>query len=123
MVSVSGGAPGRSFDLTDRIRPIRLPVGVSARLPRGTPAFVLNDPPQGLKIAELPAHGSTRDLSIEAGPDAVAGTAGNLIVDIMFTPQSGVGVRGKAGAPAPSRAPRQMRIGTLPAIPFEIVDR
>ncbi len=78
--------------------------------------FELSDPPEGIRLVEsTPSSGGT-ELVLQCDPEkAKAGTKGNLIVTIS-------GERRPPEGDARPR-PNQQRIplGTLPAIPFEII--
>jgi hypothetical protein len=131
-------------------RPVLIPVGgtatVSLRMPLKTPlgeiGLELSDPPAGVSLVRLVERGWQTDLVLQAAADAKSGLRGNLIVDVSLTrppPAEGTEPVRAAPAPAPgalrgtnaaSRAqapavavPRRVPIGTLPAIPFEVVGR
>jgi len=143
---------GRAFPWPAIEKPVRIPVGgtatVSLRMPLKTPrgdlGLELSDPPAGVSLARAVERGWQTDLVLQAAADAKPGLQGNLIVDVSLTPSApadGAAPRrfasapaggGKAvsatnaaertQAPAPA-APRRVPIGTLPAIPFEVVGR
>jgi hypothetical protein len=78
--------------------------------------FALDDPPEGISLRELSPNedGMTAVLRAESGK-AKPGLSGNLIVDAYAERAAGAG-KGRAQANQ-SRVP----LGTLPAIPFEII--
>lgn len=104
--------------------PLIIPAGGSARVQVSTPtpAFVqrfaleLDDPPEGIAISSVsPIQGGV-ELAFEC--DAVKSkpyVAGNLIINLV--PKNVPAARPN-GRPAPQR---RNPVGTLPAIPFEIV--
>ncbi|OQW96700.1 MAG: hypothetical protein BWK77_03865 [Verrucomicrobia bacterium A1] len=91
-------------------------VQVAGRAPKRAMTFDLDEPPEGLSIANVDwgEQRVTIHLKAEAGK-AKAGLKGNLIVDVLA---EGGGAGGKDGKPAGGR---RIPIGVLPAIPFEVV--
>ncbi|GAB4143967.1 MAG: hypothetical protein Fur0037_11730 [Planctomycetota bacterium] len=104
---------------------IRLPVGHAADvrifgprrkpLPRGI-EFVIREPPPGIEIARSSLDEKGLVLRFKAdSKTAEKGTTGNLIVDVFL--ERTVQSRNKGQKPRQVRS----RIGTLPAIPFQII--
>ena len=103
--------------------PVKLPVGQTAtvRIAGPTGPFMkqvqleLNNPPEGITVKKVTpdAKGLLIELSVDSAK-AKPGVKGNLIVD-AFTERSS---KGKDGKPRPKR---RYALGTLPAIPFEVV--
>jgi hypothetical protein len=100
---------------------VRIPVGGSARasvglaagtLPKGA-AFELPEPPPGVTVESANARGRSAEVVFRADATAKAGTRGNLV--LVLTVERGGG-RAKG-------APRRAVVGSLPALPFEIVER
>jgi hypothetical protein len=105
--------------------PVKIPAGGTAHVLVGTPngAFgnrfklELNEPPEGITLAKVsPAdEGAEIELKSDASK-AKAGLKGNLIVNIL--PGQGAVAAQKAKK---QNAQRRVVVGTLPAIPFEVV--
>jgi len=106
-------------------QPVKLPSGATAevaisaprRLPVDQMQFVLNEPPEGIMIEKVSA--ARRELNLRLRTDAAKvkpGLKGNLIVDVFIERT----VRGKNAKQAGQK--RRIRLDTLPAISFEIVD-
>ncbi len=76
----------------------------------------LVDPPDGITIQSVTplARGSEIVLKADAGA-AKVGATGNLIVNVSADPP------GAAAKPAPKAGARRVQLGSLPAIPFEVV--
>ncbi len=107
--------------------PLRLAVGGTERLRVATPGwgfvnrfqFELEATPDGITIQQVAA--SPDGAEIELRCDAAktkAGARGNLIVRVVATPASAAAAKGSRPA-----APRRFALGTLPAIPYEVVER
>ena len=105
---------------------LEIPVGgtvrvrVEASLPPNSPIekmrYELNDPPEGISIQETaPVPGGAELVLRSDGAKAKAGLRGNLIIDISGerTPPAANG--------RPAGARQRVPLGTLPAVPFEIV--
>lgn len=106
--------------------PLRLIGDLPAKIPRGGTARVefamppaaqlnqikleLSDPPEGVSIQDKSAVEGGVAVLLTADDSAVAGQKGNLIIEAFIERSF------RAGAPA-----RRFPIGTLPAVPFEIV--
>jgi hypothetical protein len=104
--------------------PAKIPAGGAAQIRVGVPRWLatrvqlaLNDPPPGITLQQTPdAHGG---LVIRLHADAAQaspGLQGNLIVDASaLPPPNPANPRPAAARPSP--------LGSLPAIPFEVVGR
>lgn len=106
--------------------PVRIPVGGTVQVRyRSTGKYkrtdvkvALNEPPEGVAIQDSTFVPGGMDLVLRAdGEKSRVGVKGNLIVD-MFTERP---VKGKDGKP--KGGTRRNPMGTLPAVPFEIVQR
>lgn len=130
MVAVTGAGRSRgALKLMDE-DPVELPVGGTARVrlsvPNGPRAsnrsflgqirLALNDPPDGIAIEEDTPIRSETVIALTTDAEAVQpGRKGNLIVDV-FMERTASSRGGK-----PQAAKRRIPLGTLPAIPFEVV--
>lgn len=104
--------------------PLQIPAGGTARLRVGVPAtsFVgplaleLSQPPEGIVIKDIVAMGKGTEIVLESDSEKVKpGLEGNLIVTVFAD-------RGKAkSAKASKGKPQRFEVGTVPAIPFEII--
>lgn len=101
--------------------PLKLPAGGTAPVRLLAPIrslpenikLVLNEPPEGITIEGVTPGREGLNIVLRADASKVKpGTKGNLIVDAFF--------EGAAPAKKAAQARRQ-QIGTLPAIPFEVV--
>jgi hypothetical protein len=115
MVSVNGPARAAAWKLLGAI-PVKIPGRLFLPLGKFTNQIqlALSDPPEGVSLETSP-QGNGVSLLFRADPQkAKPGLRGNLIVEAVtertVTPPNGA-------APVTRRQP----IGTLPAIPFEIV--
>lgn len=104
--------------------PMRIAAGGTARLHVRVPATTflgdvqleLNEPPAGLTIQSVTPSGGTTEIVFKGDPAKLkAGLKGNLILD-AFVERTPPAANGKPGGPK-----RRMPMGTLPAIPFEVV--
>ncbi len=105
--------------------PIRLSAGSRATpvrfaMPLGRMAerlrFELSDPPEGLTLADVEAGPRGVSMLLQAGPEAgEASVEGNLIVDLYLKRPPNPEKKGPGG--------KDVHLGTLPAIPFEIAGR
>jgi len=118
-VTVRRGALLRAPIKVAGAQPLRIPAGGAVRFRVQIPVpvtYSLNDPPPGveLKSATPVADGAEIELQCDAAK-AKPGTKGNLIFDISTerTPPAA------AGRPPANR--QRVAMGTLPAVPFEIV--
>lgn len=119
--------PGRRATVLAGLRivspsPVKIPWGGTATVNIATPNFIftnllefqLNDPPTGLALANVTLHNGTVQLEIKSDATKIKpGLKGNLIVDIVQVPPS--------SSSEQSARRRVVPIGTLPAIPFEII--
>ena len=106
----------------------RLQAGGSVRMRAALPAMrafehvtlELSEPPDGVTLRDVSVSGNEAEFVIDADRSKAApGLRGNLIIVVSgerVPPQRG----GQAAAPGPA-ARRRIPIGTLPAIPFEII--
>jgi hypothetical protein len=105
--------------------PLKIPAGGSARVEIAAPTgalsdrfqFELSDAPDGMTIHKITPHGIGVEIVLQSdAAKGKPGLAGNLIVNILPGNNAAAGPKGK-------RLSNQRRIviGTLPAIPFEIV--
>jgi hypothetical protein len=114
----AGGVPLRAID-----KPVKLPAGGTAPLELFMPPrfqngvrLALNEPPEGISIqsvSERP-NGVALVLKVQAGK-VKPGLKGNLIVDAFRDMPPPPNVK--------SAQRRRQSLGTLPAIPFEVVGR
>jgi hypothetical protein len=122
LVAVNGRGGARAVRLlTDG--PISIPAGGTARVQIAASAFAdrfqfeLSDPPEGISIKNVsPVDSGTQIVFTSDAAKAKPGLKGNLIINVL--PGQGGQFAAKAKRPA---APRKVAIGTLPAVPFEIV--
>ncbi len=122
-VLVVGRGSGPPRILSDL--PVRIPAGGTARVRAGLPTktargeieLELSDPPEGVVLGEvLAAQGGGTIMVLEADPEkATPGLRGNLIVT-AYTMR-----RPPSKPDAPPRPARRVLLGSLPAIPFEVV--
>jgi hypothetical protein len=107
--------------------PVKIPAGGIARIQIDAPGrgfadraqLELSEPPEGIGIKSVSPSRSGTEIVLECNAaKAKPGLAGNLIVN-AFAARADAPGRGKPQAAAPRRAP----MGTLPAIPFEVVPR
>jgi hypothetical protein len=112
----SGGVPWRTID-----KPVKLPAGGAATVQLFVPPrfakgvqMALNDPPEGVSIQSVTPAGDGVSIVLKAQADKPKpGLKGNLIVDAFREAAAD-----SAGRPPVHRQP----LGTLPAIPFEVVE-
>ena len=104
---------------------LQIPAGGSAGVKVRTPGnqftnnfqFELNAPPEGVSIESVSSVGTELEIRLHSDADKIKpGAKGNLIVNVFNRNQPPA----RAGAPARANQPRPA-VGTLPAIPFEIV--
>jgi hypothetical protein len=118
-VSVRGGAMLRTPIQITTQQPLEIPAGGTARFQVHVPPsltrvqFELSEPPEGIGLRQ---DGTNLVLQCDAAK-AKPGLKGNLIVTI-----SGERVPQAANAKQPPNRQR-VALGTLPALPFEIVAR
>jgi hypothetical protein len=125
MVAVRGPKRAVPGALALEKGPVKLPVAGTATARFGLPRapvfdqiqFALREPPEGIAIKNVSRSEKGVSLLLQADADKVKpGLVGNLIVD-AFLEKSSENGKGKP------RASRRVQVGTLPAIPFEVVDR
>jgi hypothetical protein len=125
-VNVTGRVLGRNALRIQSATPVLLPAGGTARVRVGMPPgaaatgvkfqLELNNPPDGITIEAVTISGPGAEVVLKCDAAKVKpGTAGNLIVD-LYAQRPQVAAKKKAQA---NRRPPP--IGTLPAIPFEVV--
>ena len=120
LVRVIGEGRGPGWHAIER--PVQLQPGVATPVQIFVPPrlqsnvqLALNEPPEGISIQSVTPDWDGVSLVLRvAGDKAKPGLKGNLILDAF-----------RESPPNPnakSQAPRRQPLGTLPAIPFEIVD-
>jgi hypothetical protein len=107
------------------VTPVKIPAGGTARVRVSAPASAftdrfqleLSEPPEGIALGKVsPAsEGTEIELRGEAAK-AKPGLKGNLIVNILQR-QTSTAAKNKKQA-----GQRRVVVGTLPAIPFEVVE-
>jgi hypothetical protein len=125
MVAVTEGRRFRSpLRLLDR-DPVKLPAGGTARVRLSAPRapildqvqLALSDPPEGIAIQGMSRVIGGVAIELQADAEKVQpGLKGNLLVNAFIERTFG-----RAGGTQPGNK-RRIPIGTLPAIPFEIVE-
>jgi hypothetical protein len=124
-VAVSGRFMGRGGLKILGSMPVQIPVGGSARVRIGTPGggygtrfqLELNEPPEGITLAKVSPGDMGPELELRSdAAKTKPGLKGNLIVNIM--PGQGQVVAQKAKK---QNNQRRTAVGTLPAIPFEVI--
>lgn len=121
MVAVGGrGGSPRIISTT----PIKIPTGGTAKLRIANPFRVagnrlqldLSEPPEGVSLAKTVPNGDEAELVLNCdAKKARPGLKGNLIVEMGMS-------QGAAGGKRPQVSGQRRSPGTLPAIPFEIVE-
>ena len=125
LVTASGRGSGRGpiRILTDL--PLKIPAGGTARLRVGVPAdtafgtidLELSEPPDGIAIRDVSSDRSSTEIVLAGDAEKIKpGLQGNLIVNAFLTPKP------RQAEEGPARTPRRVPLGSLPAIPFEIVE-
>jgi hypothetical protein len=121
LVTVSGKARARFPARLLESGPVKIRPGGTAlvrlAIPRGTSAdrihLVLNDPPEGITLKSTAVTGDGVVLQLQADAEkARPGLRANLIVEVYPESAKKPGVAGR---------PSQAALGTLPAIPFEVL--
>ena len=127
LASVVGRTAPRNTMRVLSATPLKIPAGGTARVRVSVPAgpflgkveFELSDPPEGISIRSVSPDRDGMEILLEC--DAVkskAGLKGNLIIS-AFAERLGA-----ATAPAAKQAARKKApLGTLPAVPFEVIGR
>jgi hypothetical protein len=103
-------------------RRLQIPIGKTVQLrlamPPGQAAnqiqLALSDPPDGIGIADVSQTGGFLTIRFSADSKVKPGLAGNLIVEASA-------LKPTAASNPQAKPPRPMALGTLPAIPFEVV--
>jgi len=105
-------------------QPVRIPAGGTARVRVGMPAprffdkiqFELSEPPDGITVRDASSDPRGTEITLQTDTAKVKpGLKGNLIVNVF-------GERTPAPGKAKAKVNRQrVPLGTLPAIPFEVV--
>lgn len=123
LVLVFGGGRRNAIWKVDDNR-IKVPAGGTAQIRVGLPAaqfaqqvtLALSDPPEGISIVDVSKAGGALAVRLRADSKVKPGLKGNLIVEAsMIRPRNPANPN-----PGPN-ANRPVPIGTLPAIPFEVV--
>jgi hypothetical protein len=105
--------------------PVKIPVGGSVRVVVGTPGgamgnrfqLELSEPPEGITLAKVSPASEGAELELRCdGAKAKAGLKGNLIVSVL--PGQVLAAAQKAKK---QNTQRRNAVGTLPAIPFEVI--
>jgi len=125
MVAVTEGKRFRPpIKLQDRA-PVKLPAGGTARARLSVPRapfldqvqLALSDPPEGIAVNGMSRVAGGIAIEFETDADKVQpGLKGNLLVDVFIERSFG-----RAGGQQGNK--RRIPLGTLPAIPFEVVGR
>jgi hypothetical protein len=124
-VAVSGRFMNRMSLKILSAMPLRIPAGGTARVRVGAPSrgFVdrfrleLNEPPEGITLGKVSADDEGAEIELRSdAAKAKAGLKGNLIVNIL----PGQALAATAKKKKQGNQPRTV-VGTLPAIPFEVV--
>jgi len=124
LATVSGRGAGRGPVRILTGLPLKIPAGGTVRLRVGIPSetpfgkidLELSEPPDGIAIRDVSSDRLATEIVL-AGDDEKArpGLQGNLIVNVFLTPKP-------RQSENQNRARRRVPIGSLPAIPFEIVE-
>ncbi len=124
-VALSGRAMARANLRMLGETPVKIPLGGAARIQfaSGARAFApqlqleLSDPPDGISLQNVtPSFGGTEIVLQCDAAKVKSGQNGNLIVNAFAA-----GAGGARGSVRPQGNQRRAPVGTLPAIPFEIV--
>jgi hypothetical protein len=115
---IGGGGGGFIWRMIDK--PVRLPAGGATTVQLFAPPrfangveMALNDPPEGVSIQSVtPARDGVSVVLRAQADKAKPGLKGNLILEVFR----------EVAANAGRQAPRRQPLGTLPAIPFEVVE-
>jgi hypothetical protein len=124
-VAVSGRFMNRMSLKILSATPVRIPAGGTARVRVGAPnrgfadrfRLELSEPPEGITLGKVSAADDGAEIELRSdAAKAKAGLKGNLIVNIL--PGQALAVAAKK-----KKQGNQQRtvVGTLPAIPFEVV--
>jgi hypothetical protein len=130
-VSVAGNMQGRApYIRVLGEPPLKIPAGGGAKLQVFAPGFAyipkaqieLSDPPEGVTIKRVTPTREGREIELAADAKVKPGLKGNLIVSVSGEPNFPFG-KGNAQPPPQQQRPRRFPFATLPAIPFEIVEK
>ncbi len=106
------------------LQPVKLPAGGTARVQVATPPRLfagqvqleLSEPPEGIAVQSITVNPAGAEIVLQSDAAKVkSGLAGNLIVNAFVEREL------PAGAAKAAANRRRIPLGTLPAIPFEIV--
>ena len=120
----NGRFMGRSWVRVLGESPVRIPAGGTARVRLGTPtsAFAgrfdleLNDPPEGIAIDRVLPTDEGAEIVLKGDAAKLKpGLRGNLIVNLLAGRNMPAAQKGK------KQGNQRRAMGTLPAIPFEVV--
>jgi hypothetical protein len=115
-VQISGSQPAKIA--TGETLRLRLQYRLPPNNQLGELQFELNEPPEGVELKEAPAIQGGNELVLQCNAaKAKPGWKGNLIVNV-FTERM-IQPPNKGATPQKRRIP----LGSLPAIPFEIIKR
>jgi hypothetical protein len=100
-------------------KPVRLPAGGTVPMQINVPnmrlgapvQMTLNEPPAGITIQSVTPSATGVSIVLRADPKAKPGLKGNLILDAFID----------RPAPNVKQGTRRQPLGTLPAVPFEVV--
>jgi hypothetical protein len=105
--------------------PVKIPAGGTARVRVGAPSSVfanrfrleLNEPPEGITLGKVSPVGEGAEIELHSdAAKAKPGLKGNLIVNIMQGDALVAAQKNKKQANQ-----KRLAVGTLPAIPFEVI--
>jgi hypothetical protein len=127
-VAFRRGNPFRTPIQVKETQPVKLAAGGTARVQVRVPIpannqleavqYELNDPPPGIELKQTVPAGDATELVFTCDPAKVKpGLKGNLIVDIWAQRKPQPDAPNRPAAGARQRVP----LGTLPALPFEVV--
>ena len=124
-VNVSGRSMNRMPLKILSATPVKIPAGGTARVRLSAPASAfadrfqleLSEPPEGIALGKVSAGGEGTEIELRSdAAKAKPGLKGNLIVNILQGQTSAAATKNKKQA-----GQRRAAVGTLPAIPFEVV--
>jgi len=123
VTAIRRGATRTSVGILSEL-PVKIPLGGTARVRVTLPAsksydkiqMDLSEPPEGITVRDVSSDAKGTDIVLQSdAAKTKPGLRGNLIVDV-FGERTPPAIEGK---PKPNR--QRIPLGTLPAIPFEIV--
>jgi hypothetical protein len=124
-VAVSGRLMNRMPLKILSATPVRIPAGGAARVRISAPGNVfaervrleLSDPPEGIALGSVSPAGEGTEIELRSdAAKAKPGLKGNLIVNLMPRQALAAAKKNKKQGNQPRAA-----VGTLPAIPFEVI--